>query len=228
LLAYLTVIVIGVLILTLTGVAMAANGNQSLFLPGDKPFGKSFVDWAKEWWKWNFSLDNSTHPILDPNPEKCANQNQSANVWFLPTPTEKVLQFTFTCAVPQGKAIMIAPLVTGESDSGIAGSDSEIKDGATRGQIGASLNVWVDHVNQNYNLTKMRATSDFFNLHFVKNNIAGDAPEGTFRAMVDGYYIFLKPLPQGKHELKYEARVSNNPDPSFNNRQVGTWEFNVK
>ena len=218
-------IFVGVLLLTLPIVTTAANNSQTLFVPGDSPYGKSFLDWAKEWWKWNFSLDKSVHPIIDPNPEKCASQNQSANVRFLPVPDPTVTEFTFTCTVPQGKAIVVANLNTGESDSCITPGDKAIKDAATGGQKGASLKVWLDGVNQNYSLNDMRVTSDFFNLSFAKNNIA-NAPEGTCKAMIDGYYIFLKPLTPGKHNLHFDSEVTNNP--GFDLGQKGNWIFNVK
>lgn len=220
-----SVMLVTVLLLSLLLVASGASGD-GLFTPSESPFGISFVDWAKEWWKWNFSLDKSGHPILDSAPEKCISQNQTSEVWFLPVPDATVKQFAFTCKVPQGKAIMIAPLVTGESDSGEGGGEEEIRQRATAGQVGASLNVWIDGVNQNYSLENMRITSNFFDLTFGKNNIV-DAPEGTYKAMVDGYYIFLKPLSQGNHEVKFQSQVHGNPDPKFNLAQVGTYEINV-
>ena len=217
---------LGVLLLSLPAVGIA-NATQGLFVPGESPYGVSFLDWAKEWWKWNFSLDKSVHPLLNSASEKCANQNKTANVWFLPVPDATVKQFTFTCTVPQGKAIMVGNLVTGESDSGEGGGEDEIRQRATAGQVGASLNVWIDGINQNYSLNDMRVTSNFFNLTFGKNNIV-DAPEGTYKAMVDGYYIFLKPLSQGKHELKLQSQVHGNPDKKYNLAQEGIYVFNVK
>ena len=217
---------VGVLLLALPMGSMAANNSQSFFVPSDSPYGKTFLDWAKEWWKWNYSLNESTHPSMDPNPEKCANQNQSANVWFLPNfDSVKLPEYTFTCTVPQGKAIIVGNLNQGESDYGITPGDEATREGATAGQKGASLKVWLDGVNQNYPMKDMRVTSDFFNLSFVKNNVA-KGPEGTYKAMIDGYYIFLKPLSQGKHNLHFESEVTNNP--GFELAQKGNWIINVK
>jgi hypothetical protein len=220
-------IFVGVLLLALPmGSAMAANNNQSLFVPSDSPYGKTFLDWAKEWWKWNFSLNGTTHPSMDPNPEKCANQNQSSNVWFLPNfDSIQKPDYTFTCTVPQGKAIIVGNLNQGESDYGITPGDNATREGATAGQKGASLKVLLDGINQNYSLNNMRVTSDFFNLSFVKDNVA-KGPEGTYKAMIDGYYIFLKPLSQGRHNLHFESEVTNNP--GYNFAQKGNWIFIVK
>jgi hypothetical protein len=151
---------------------------------------------------------------------------QSANVWFLPNfDSVQLPEYTFTCTVPQGKAIIVGNLNQGESDYGITPGDEATRQGATAGQKGASLKVWLDGVNQNYSLKDMRVTSDFFNLSFVKNNVV-NGPEGTYKGMIDGYYIFLKPLSQGKHNLHFESEVTNNP--GFELAQKGNWIFNVK
>lgn len=208
---------------------MATNNSQGLFVPSDSPYGKTFLEWAKEWWKWDFSLSNSTHPQTDhpqTDPEKCANQNQSANVWFLPNfDSAKKPEYTFTCTVPQGKAIIVGTMNQGESDYGITPGDEATRQAATGGQNGAFLSVLLDGVDQNYSMKDMRVTSDFFNLTFVKNNIV-DGPEGTYRAMIDGYYIFLKPLSKGTHNLHFDSSVTNNP--GFNFAQKGNWIFIVK
>jgi hypothetical protein len=222
-----SVLLVTALLLSLPLITFGASGSLGLFGPSDSPFGISFLDWAKRWWSWNFSLDKSVHPILDASTEKCISQNQTSNVLFLPVPDATVKQFAFTCTVPQGKAIMVAPLVTGESDSGEGGGEEEIRQRATAGQVGASLAVWIDGVNQNYSLQDMRVTSDFFNLTFGKNNIV-DAPEGTYNAIIDGYYIFLKPLSQGHHELKFQSQVHGNPDKKYDLAQEGTYVINVK
>ena len=44
--------------------------------------------------------------------------------------------------------------------------------------------------------------TDFFNLNLTANNPFGSEP-GTYRALIDGLWIFLKPLPVGDHEVKY-------------------------
>ena len=225
-----SVIFVGVLLLALPIGAMAANNNQSLFVRSDSPYGKSFVDWAKEWWKWSFSMSTATHPQTDPNTEKCANQNQSANVWFLPNfdATGAGREYTYTCTVPQGKAIIVGNLNQGESDYGVTPGDEATKDAATEGQEGASLDVWIDGINQNYSMNDMRVTSDFFNLTIVKNNIYENATAGIYKAMIDGYYIFLKPLSPGTHNLHFESSVDNNPNPNLDFVQEGNWIFNVK
>jgi hypothetical protein len=222
---------VGVLLLALPIGVMAAENSQKLFVPSDSPYGKRFVDWAIEWWKWNSSMNSTIHPKTDhpqTDPEKCANQNQSANVWFLPNFDKDKTDYTFTCTVPQGKAIIVGNLNQGESDENVTRGDEAIRNAAMEGQIGADLKVSLDGVDQNYSMKDMRVTSDFFNLTIVKNNIYENTTAGTFKAMIDGYYIFLKPLSQGTHNLHFESKVENNPKPSLNFAQDGNWIFNVK
>ena len=49
-----------------------------------------------------------------------------------------------------------------------------------------------------------RVTSDFFNATILPENVMDYQNVGKFKAVVDGYYIFLKPLTPGKHVVHYK------------------------
>ena len=49
-------------------------------------------------------------------------------------------------------------------------------------------------------LENNRIVSPLFNVTFPQDNIFG-APSGPTKAVSDGNWVFLKPLPAGKHEL---------------------------
>jgi hypothetical protein len=49
-------------------------------------------------------------------------------------------------------------------------------------------------------LENNRIVSPLFNATFPEDNIFG-APPGTTKAVSDGNWVFLKPLPAGKHEI---------------------------
>lgn len=40
---------VGALLLSIPIVGTTATGSQGLFVPSDSPYGKTFLDWAKEW-----------------------------------------------------------------------------------------------------------------------------------------------------------------------------------
>ncbi len=51
-------------------------------------------------------------------------------------------------------------------------------------------------------LSKYHFTTDFFNITYNELN-PYNAPAGTYRALIDGLFVFIKPLPLGIHEIKY-------------------------
>ena len=52
------------------------------------------------------------------------------------------------------------------------------------------------------NLANYRVRSDPFEVNFPEHNVFGVEP-GITRAVSDGYWIMLKPLPPGKHTLHF-------------------------
>jgi hypothetical protein len=52
------------------------------------------------------------------------------------------------------------------------------------------------------NLSSYRFTTDMFKINYTNMN-PYDATPGSYDALIDGLFIFLKPLSEGTHELKY-------------------------
>jgi hypothetical protein len=49
-----------------------------------------------------------------------------------------------------------------------------------------------------------RVQSPLFSFSFPNNNIFG-AQGGPSQSVADGYYVFLKPLSPGKHDIRFKA-----------------------
>lgn len=47
----------------------------------------------------------------------------------------------------------------------------------------------------------MAVTTDFYNMTFPKDNMFS-VPAGTFRSLLDGTWLMLKPLPIGDHKIE--------------------------
>ena len=56
------------------------------------------------------------------------------------------------------------------------------------------------------NLSEYRVLSEFFDLTFPENNVYDVNTKNT-RAVCDGYWAFLRPLPIGSHEIYFSAKV---------------------
>ena len=62
-------------------------------------------------------------------------------------------------------------------------------------------------------LKSYRTQAGYFNSTIVDNNIY-DSPSGDYRAFADGYFVFLEPLPAGKHDVNLKVSVLNPIEPS--------------
>jgi hypothetical protein len=130
------------------------------------------------------------HPRYDTTGERCVVE-QEGPVWFL---TDSILKWkstvTRTCTIPAEKVILF-PILSGECDYGEPGiyTDSLLHQCAIGGNEFGVIEATIDGVElQDQNLKQYRIQSDFFNIKIVGNNIYGVAT-GTFRAMVDGFFV---------------------------------------
>ena len=81
----------------------------------DSSFGKSYGDWAAEYWKWWISIPENQSSINHPNKVTCLMHDTDA-VIFLFSPTGNFHEQT--CTIPSGKALLFTPY-TMECDTGL-------------------------------------------------------------------------------------------------------------
>jgi hypothetical protein len=48
-----------------------------------------------------------------------------------------------------------------------------------------------------------------------------ESPVGTFRGFADGFFVFLEPLPPGRHDVNLKVSVLNPIEPSYITTQIG-------
>jgi hypothetical protein len=188
-----------------------AISNPSTFFKADKPYGTTYEDWVTRWWQWNVQIPKQEHPVAS-NPTKCP-VGESGSVSFLTHSIQG--ESTYSCTVPAGHAIMTS-ISTGEctADEAKTSVPADMIKCATEGDKYLHFDATVDGVplnglDQNYAITKV---FDFT----VPNNNFMDLKAGQWKAVAGGYFIFLKPLPAGNHNISISARVTNPIDPSFN------------
>jgi len=180
-----------------------------VFPPSSRPYGKDYGEWSEEWIKWAFSIPKEYNPASDESGRNCA-QNQKGPVWFLAGTFGGSVKRK--CMIPVGKAILF-PIVAKEC------SFAEDKDLKTESELSARtieamnhvtfMEVVIDNVHLQH-LDDYRAHSRIFNLTFPECNVYG-VEGGTTRSVTDGYWILLKPLQIGKHEIYFAAEVSLPP-----------------
>ena len=203
--------------------AYAQGNNSAVYSKDSAPFGVPYKDWIARWWQWDVSIPTSQHPRDNYTAEKCT-VNQNGSVWFLPdilTGKEKR-----PCTIPEGKAILV-PLLTGECDTSesTSQSDVDIRQCSTAGDEYGAISATLDG-QKIENLDSYRTATDFFNITHVKDNIFG-TPAATYRGVADGFFVFLKPLSVGDHELHIKTSVTNPTTPSYNYASEAIYDLKI-
>lgn len=195
-----------------------------MFSTGESPYGIPYVQWTEKWWQWVANFTKATDPNDSYTSEKCSiNQNISGNVWFLSMPPPEMSAYERTCKIPRHMSILL-PANTGECDTGDSSSPITC---AKQGDEGARITVYLDGAKYDYDVVKDRITSNLFSLTWTDNNIF-DAPAGTVKGAVDGYFIFLKPMTPGNHTLSYDADVLPPNNPNMGYHQQGIYHLEIE
>jgi hypothetical protein len=197
-----------------------------MFLKESSPFGTPYGNWLAKWWQWNVAIPLEGHPRDSFSPEKC-NTNQNGPVWFLPdilTGSEER-----SCTIPAGKAVFI-PINVGicwNDGNPQYMDDPELRNCAMEGQEGNFMSVYLNGTKLNDSDIN-RIQSSFFNVTIPADSYTrynkdasgqilecGECPVGTFRAMADGYFLFLEPMNAGTNDIKYSYDTISNPNPEY-------------
>jgi hypothetical protein len=190
----------------------ADSMNPGVFSKDSAPYGIPYNEWLAKWWQWSFSIPTPQHPRDEYTPVKCA-LNQEGPIWFLADQLGG--REERTCTIPAGKAIFV-PLLVGECDYSLpeVKSDDALRRCAMAGNEYGVIEATVDGVKLK-NLEQYRTQSGFFNITIPEDNIY-NALAGTFKALTDGFFVFLEPLPPGKHDVHLKVSVLNPIMDQFN------------
>lgn len=201
--------------------AKAADSNSSAVLIGRDVYNESLDRWAQKYWQWSVGMPLAQDIPLDPQTQmsKCiVGSDQNGTMLFLLDPYDN--EYTTKCTISSGKPILV-PLLISECDR--ASTDPRIKPGEIEGlwacakdfnEVFRAWDVTLDNKtltrkagNEEVNVTLINdilvRNSSIFTLDFPEIN-RFDVPSGPVEAVVDGYYLILKPLPPGEHLLKYK------------------------
>jgi hypothetical protein len=206
LLTIFSVITIGSIVLVAAQTSTPSDVLSLVASPDSRPQNLTYGDWGAKWWQWIFSIPSSQNPLSDTTGERCT-LNQNGTVWFL------VGTFggsaTRQCTIPAGTSLFF-PLLNGEcSIAGGDGTNEQELRSCAKAQMDkvTSLKAIVDGV-QIPDLQKYRAQSQLYTLPLPNDNIMGLEP-GSTPSIAEGYWIFLKPLSPGNHEITFGGSAGN-------------------
>lgn len=188
------------------------------FFAGRTPYGIPLEKWAMGYWQWVATLPPDIPIDATTQKHKCAMGSDSDNhMVFLISPYE--MDYSADCKISSGKSILV-PLLVGECDPTV--EDARAKTGkiqdlwACAREPDEGLKSW--YVKLDGKTLFQKIGGEEVNIHLLNEILVRNAssftlniPEvnhfevekGSYPAVVDGYYLILKPIPIGTHTLEY-------------------------
>jgi hypothetical protein len=191
-------------------------GSVHILPPQSRPHGKSYSQWAAEWWQWALEADASENPLTDTTGEFC-HVDQGGHIFFL-AGTIIDPSVERSCTIGTGKALLF-PIV----NSFFGTLPSDPPEQQTEEFCRASVEPIIDQANvlslsvdgkTASELLRFAERSVLFPVQLPENNLFGvDDPDPADRLVFPtcdaGYYVFLPPLPPGEHTLHWTASTAN-------------------
>jgi hypothetical protein len=204
-----TGIIIIISILHAHAQSISINTNETrVFASDSKPYGLTYGVWTGKWWQWAYSVPKNVNPSYDDSGRYCS-EGQSGPVWFL-TGSYKY-QVDRYCNIPAGKSILFTIL---NSECSFA-EFPNLKTGQDLRKCAKEMQDSVIQLQANVDgvgikgLYKYRIQSPLFNFTLGGNNILGLPAQTTTQAVSDGNWVFLKPLPVGKHVIYFKGGLKS-------------------
>lgn len=209
-----------IILFSLSVAAYGISSTPQYFTKDSSPYGTPYADWIKKWWQWNVSVPKAEHPQT--NPKTICAMKVSGQVSFIVHNLQGPSHYS--CTIPAKSAIMV-PIATATCTSIEAHSTKpeDLMNCTIQGHKyltiakvtldGVPLNNLQGHYDTN--LGGNYARTNIFDMTVPEDNFE-NLKGGTYPTAGAGYFVFLKPLPAGQHNLGINARVVNPIDPSFN------------
>jgi len=188
----------------------SASADTTIVQPNQTYAGKTYGQWSAAWWQWAVNISEPNSPVNDPTGKNCA-VHQRGPVWFL---AGTAGSSSPRCTVPADKAILF-PVINGECSSveGNGTTDAELR-ACAQGQMDlvTALGASVDGVPVDLgpNGSRFRFQSPLFQITWARDN-GFNVPAGTGVSVADGFWVLLKPLGTGQHEIDFHGAI-----PAFN------------
>jgi hypothetical protein len=177
------------------------------FTPEDRPYGLTYGQWTVRWWQWANSLPKAFSAVFDKT-GRYAHINQEGPVWFLAGTAGENKIPERTCQLPNEKSILF-PVINYEIN------ELEIPELKTESQL---IKHVIEDINDivtkdaivdgaNVPIYRVRSDPPTFPLTIDEDNGLG-IPGGHTQAAADGYWVFMKALPAGEHNVYFHGSCS--------------------
>jgi hypothetical protein len=174
----------------------------------DKPYGITYGQWTVRWWQWALSVPLGVHPIADDTGQHWKTNQPTTDVWFLVGifggvgkifPHRKI-------KIESGRSILF-PVLNCEANS-LEYPELKTHDDIKK-HVVDDVNTVVkkDCIINGSRIIPVRVPSDptIFTVTIVEDNAFSVKNPGSTDAAADGYWVFLKPLPKGNYNIRFEG-----------------------
>jgi hypothetical protein len=210
--SYLVIISFLFMLLLFSGTLSPVLGSKSvnIFPSGSKPYGLTFAEHQKNFWKWVLEIPANESPVNDPTGEKCANgqSNSNSSVFYLSFNNGGLSERT--CKVPAGKGLLIPIMQVEFSEKEVPNASiKDLRRTATKDQDSVnSLYLEIGDKEYKYDdLVKYRTQTDVFEVVFPDKGIFGVIEGGVSKVIGDGFYIITEPLTQGNYSVHFKSSL---------------------
>lgn len=207
---------------SLTTYPGAVNGSaqDQIYPPSSSPYGLPHKNWGIAHWQWWLSIPNQTAPFPDPrvwNYDCFIGLGYPVAILANPIIDINTPDITYDCTIPKDRAILIEGItefcyigqeVDDNSLRKALKNDQDLKECVVKRNNHALHEIIIDGKKVE-NIDQYRVTTDFFNMTIPDWNMFGFGA-GTFRSLLDGTWLMLKPLPPGDHTIEIKV-VQNMP-----------------
>jgi hypothetical protein len=179
---------------------------------GSSYAGLTYEEWTVEWWRWALSIPHAKNPVVDQSGEY-ADESQPVNVWFLAgifaEENERKSFPSRKCTISSGVPVLIPILNCAADDIHYPElkNDQALIEHVSR-QVGR---VEKKECTVNDEIIEPEIVSSYprvFDL-YIHPDFDTFHKGGNSRASAEGYWVFLKPLPIGRHIIQFQGAYEN-------------------
>lgn len=198
-------------------------GHMLSFRRDEKPYGLTYGQWTVKWWQWALETPASINPVADETGEY-AGINQDGPVWFLAGTFGENRVPRRKCMIPSEKSILFPVINYAASyiEKQYIRTDSDLI-----GHVTLDMNDIVNLVakldGQDLEIDRVRSDPSTFDLIIHDENKIG-VLGGKTTAAADGYWVFLKRLLPGQHNIYFHGACSGGSRNSTANYDISVQE----
>jgi hypothetical protein len=201
----------GIFVLLLSSTTFPAGGAASvnIFGPETKPYGLSYEDHIKNFWKYITSVPADKNPWNDKTGENCAVGQSGTNSSVFYLSGNGGDKFNLTCKIPAGKGLFIPVSPMEISDKEAPNTSIEDLHRIAKKDQDSVTSLYLKIGDKAFNaedLKKYRKPTGDFQVVFDKNSVFGTTG-GNSSAVADGYYVITEPLQKGNYVITYKSSL---------------------